>query len=87
LYDMGVGTFVIGFGTGVGANINALNKIARAGSDPKNGYDAFFTNNLQDLINTLQQIFLIIGGSYARSSPVVSTTRDKVYRGYFNLPG
>ncbi len=85
LFNIGVNTFVIGFGKAAGANINALNNIARAGS---NGvYDAFFTDTLAGLTNAIQSIFQIIGGSYARSTPVVSSTRDRVYRGYFNLPG
>lgn len=85
LHDAGVNTFVIGFGKAAGTNINALNNIARAGS---NGiYDAFFTDTLAGLTNAIQSIFQMIGGSYARSSPVVSSTRNRLYRGYFNLPG
>jgi len=85
LYNLGVNTFVIGFGTAAGANINALNKIARAGSN--NVYDAFFTTTLADLTNAIKTIFQIIGGSYSRSNPVVANTRNRLYRGYFNLPG
>jgi len=85
LYNIGVNTFVIGFGKAAGTNLNALNKIARAGSN--NNYDAFFTDTLAGLTNAIQTIFQIIGGSYARSSPVVSRNRDRLYRGYFNLPG
>jgi hypothetical protein len=85
LYNIGVNTFVIGFGQAAGMNINALNKIARAGSN--NIYDAFFTNTLADLTSAIQTIFQIIGGSYSRSNPVVASTRNRLYRGYFNLPG
>jgi type IV pilus assembly protein PilY1 len=85
LFNTGVNTFVIGFGKAAGANTTTLNNIARAGS---NGvYDAFFTDTLAGLTNAIQTIFQIIGGSYARSSPVVSRNRDRLYRGYFNLPG
>jgi hypothetical protein len=85
LYNIGVNTFVIGFGKDAGTNKDALNKIARAGSN--NNYDAFFTDTLAGLTNAIQNIFQIIGGSYARSSPVVSRDRSRLYRGYFNLPG
>jgi len=85
LYKAGVNTFVIGFGKAAGANINALNSIARKGSNDT--YDAFFTDTLAGLTNAMQTIFQIIGGSYGRSSPVVSSSRNRVYRGYFNLPG
>ena len=85
LYKIGVNTFVIGFGKAAGTNLNALNKIARAGSN--NNYDAFFTDTLAGLTSAIQTIFQIIGGSYGRSSPVVSRGRDRLYRGYFNLPG
>ena len=85
LYKAGVNTFVIGFGKAAGANINALNSIARKGSNDT--YDAFFTDTLAGLTNAMQTIFQIIGGSYGRSSPVVSSSRGRVYRGYFNLPG
>ncbi len=85
LFNLGVNTFVIGFGKDAGANINALNNIARAGSN--NVYDAFFTDTLAGLTSAIQSIFQIIGGSYARSSPVVASARNRIYRGYFNLPG
>jgi len=85
LYNNGVNTFVIGFGSAAGANINALNKIARAGSN--NVYDAFFTATLADLTKAIQTIFQIIKGSYSRSNPVVARDRSRVYKGYFNYPG
>jgi len=85
LYNIGVNTFVIGFGQAAGTNLNALNKIARAGSNGT--YDAFFTDTLAGLTNAIQTIFQIIGGSYSRSNPVVSSNRNRLYRGYFNLPG
>jgi hypothetical protein len=85
LFNIGVNTFVIGFGKDAGANTAALNSIARAGSGDK--YDAFFTDTLAGLTSAIQTIFQIIGGSYGRSSPVVSRSRDRLYRGYFNLPG
>jgi hypothetical protein len=85
LFNIGVNTFVIGFGKDVGGNTAALNSIARAGSNDK--YDAFFTDTLGGLTSAIQTIFQIIGGSYGRSSPVVSRGRDRLYRGYFNLPG
>jgi hypothetical protein len=85
LYNNGVITFVIGFGSAAGTNINALNKIARAGSN--NVYDAFFTATLADLTKAIQTIFQIIKGSYSRSNPVVASDRSRVYKGYFNYPG
>jgi hypothetical protein len=85
LYNNGVSTFVIGFGSAAGANINALNKIARAGSN--NVYDAFFTATLADLTKAIQTIFQIIKGSYSRSNPVVARDRSRIYKGYFNYPG
>jgi hypothetical protein len=85
LYNIGVNTFVIGFGKAAGTNLNALNKIARAGSN--NIYDAFFTDTLAGLTNAIQTIFQIIQGSYSRSNPVVTRNRNRLYRGYFNLPG
>jgi hypothetical protein len=85
LYDAGVKTFVIGFGKDVGANVGSLNEIALAGSDAK--CPAFFTDTLQGLTDAIKTIFQIISGSYSRSSPVVSSTRNRIFRGYFNLPG
>ena len=85
LYNIGVNTFVIGFGQAAGTNLNALNKIARAGSNGM--YDAFFTDTLAGLTSAIQTIFQIIGGSYSRSNPVVTSSRNRLYRGYFNLPG
>jgi hypothetical protein len=85
LYNIGVNTFVIGFGKAAGTNLNALNKIARAGSNGM--YDAFFTDTLAGLTSAIQTIFQIIGGSYSRSNPVVTSNRNRLYRGYFNLPG
>jgi type IV pilus assembly protein PilY1 len=85
LYNIGVNTFVIGFGKAAGTNLNALNKMARAGSNGM--YDAFFTDTLAGLTNAIQTIFQIIGGSYSRSNPVVTSNRNRLYRGYFNLPG
>ena len=85
LYNIGVNTFVIGFGKAAGTNLNALNKIARAGSGDI--YDAFFTDTLAGLTSAIQTIFQIIGGSYSRSNPVVASSRNRLYRGYFNLPG
>jgi hypothetical protein len=85
LYNIGVNTFVIGFGEAAGTNTSALNNIARAGSGDK--YDAFFTDTLAGLTNAIQTIFQIIQGSYSRSNPVVTSTRNRLYRGYFNLPG
>lgn len=85
LYNIGVNTFVIGFGKDAGTNTSALDNIALAGSGDK--YKAFFTDTLVGLTNAIQTIFQIIGGSYSRSNPVVTSNRNRLYRGYFNLPG
>lgn len=80
----GVKTFVIGFGADLkGNNPEVLNNIAKNGGTGK----AYFAGNLKELEEAFKQIFLTIGEGYSRSNPVVSSTRDRIYRGYFNLPG
>jgi hypothetical protein len=80
----GVKTFVIGFGLGLMGNKPAvLDKIANLGGTTK----AYFADNLGQLKDAFKAIFQAIGGNYSRSSPVVSTSRDAIYRGYFTLPG
>jgi len=80
----GVKTFVIGFGADLKGNKpEVLNNIAKNGGTEK----AYFASNLSELETAFKKIFQTIGEGYSRSNPVVAATRDKIYRGYFNLPG
>ncbi len=86
---LGVKTFVIGFGTAAGTNKSSLDDIARKGGTCKSEPDcAWFAATSQELQTALQAIFAIIkGDAFGRSSPVVSRSRDRLYRGYFNYNG
>ena len=86
LYANHVKTYVIGFGSGVAGPtaIADLNAIAQAGSG--NTTNAYFADNLSVLETKLQEIFGgIIGDAFARSIPVISRTRDTVFRSYFTV--
>jgi hypothetical protein len=91
---VGVRTFVIGFGVGLKGNKpEVLDNIAKnGGTEHKNKKTgkteyAYFAENLDDLKEAFKEIFLTIGTGYSRSNPVVTSTRDRIYRGYFDLPG
>lgn len=80
----GVKTFVIGFGADLKGNKpEVLNNIAKNGGTEK----AYFAGNISELESAFKKIFQTIGEGYSRSNPVVASTRDRIYRGYFNLPG
>ena len=80
----GVKTFVIGFGEGFqGNNADAIKKIAEYGGNTT----PYFASDLEGLRNAFKKIFEAIGGSYGRSTPVVTRDRGSIYRGFFNLPG
>ena len=85
LYDLGVGTFVIGFGTDAGANTDVLNNIAQAGSGNK--YKAFFATDLGTLTDQINTIFKMIFDSVARGNPAISggisQGNGRFYRGFF----
>jgi hypothetical protein len=90
----GVKTFVIGFGAGLKGNKpEVLDNIAKNGGtehyNKKTGETeyAYFAENINDLKDAFKEIFQAIGTGYGRSNPVVSSTRDRIYRGYFDLPG
>ena len=90
----GVRTFVIGFGVGLKGNKpEVLDNIAKnGGTEHKNKKTgkteyAYFAENLDDLKEAFKEIFLTIGTGYSRSNPVITSTRDRIYRGYFDLPG
>jgi len=87
--NLGVKTFVIGFGLGAGTNKSSLDDIARKGGTCKGEPDcAWFAATKEDLQKALQAIFEIIkADKVARSSPVVTRNRDRLYRGYFNFKG
>lgn len=79
-----VKTFVIGFGKDAGTNQSSLNDIAVKGGTEK----AWFAATKEELQRALQTIFEIIkADKVARSSPVVSRNRDRLYKGYFNYKG
>jgi hypothetical protein len=87
--NLGVSTFVIGFGKDAGASVAVLNAIANAGSDGK--YAAFFAVDLDTLILQINTIFKMIFDSVSRGNPAVSTDRvskdkNRFYRGFFK-PG
>ncbi len=89
LYEMKKGsvntpvkTFVIAFGKDIKGN-ETLNAIAQEG---KTG-SAQFAENLDELKKAFTNVFKQIAGSYGRSNPVVSMTRDRLCKGFFELPG
>jgi len=84
LTNLGVKTFVIGFGDAAGTNKPSLNDIASKGGTG----NAWFAATKEQLLTALQTIFeLIKADKVARSSPVVARNRGRLYRGYFNFKG
>ena len=82
--DLNVKIFVIGFGKDAGTNQSSLNDIALKGGTEK----AWFAATKEELQKALQTIIEIIkADKVARSSPVVTRNRGRLYRGYFNLKG
>jgi hypothetical protein len=82
--NLGVKTFVIGFGKDAGTNRSSLDDIANKGGTTQ----AWFAATKEQLLTALQTIFeLIKADKVARSSPVVTRSRDRLYRGYFNFKG
>ena len=79
----GVRTYVIGFGVGLGDKPEVLGNIANKGGTGS----AYFAKDLSQLTEAFKKIFQQIGPGYSRSNPVVASARDRIYRGYFNLPG
>jgi hypothetical protein len=81
LLSINVKTYVIGFGQDVVGN-QTLNNIANAGGTQK----AYFAADLAQLKDALRTIFQAIAGQfYGRSNPVVTRTRDRLYRAAFEL--
>jgi len=79
----GVKTYVIGFGVGLGDKPEVLGNISNKGGTGS----AYFAKDLSQLTEAFKKIFQQIGPGYSRSNPVVASARDRLYRGYFNLPG
>ncbi|MDY6863555.1 MAG: PilC/PilY family type IV pilus protein, partial [Thermodesulfobacteriota bacterium] len=81
--DTPVKVYVVGLGLDDESKA-ALNNIASAGGTTQ----AYFADNLPDLISVLSFVFeQFTAGNYTRSNPVVSKDGDRLYIGYFNLPG
>ena len=81
LLDINVKTFVIGFGQDIVGN-QTLNNIAKAGGTDK----AYFAANLAQLKQALQVIFQVISNQfYGRSNPVITRTRDRLFRASFEI--
>jgi hypothetical protein len=81
LLTINVRTFVVGFGTDIVGN-QTLNNIANAGGTQQ----AYFAADLKQLQNALQSIFQSIAGQfYGRSNPVITKTRDRLFRGSFEI--
>lgn len=79
LLKINVKTFVVGFGTDIVGN-QTLNNIANAGGTQQ----AYFAANLNQLKSALQTIFQSIASQfYGRSNPVITSTRDRLFRGSF----
>jgi len=91
LTNLQVKTFVIGFGDAAGTNKSSLDDIANkggTGKQPNPPGGAYFAATKEELQKALQAIFEIIkADKVARSSPVVTRSRDRLYRGYFNYKG
>ena len=80
--DTPVKTYVIGFGLDP-VSASALNDIAAAGGTN----EAYFAANLDELIETLTNIFqAITEGEYTRSDPVMSSEGENVYVAFFEYP-
>ena len=81
LLNINVKTFVVGFGTDIVGN-QTLNNIANAGGTQQ----AYFAANLNQLQNALQTIFQAIASQfYGRSNPVITSARDRLFRGSFEI--
>ena len=81
LMSIQVKTYVIGFGLDVVGN-QTLNNIANAGGTNK----AYFAADFAQLKDALKTIFQAIAGQfYGRSNPVITRTRDRLYRAAFEL--
>ncbi|MDP3478679.1 MAG: PilC/PilY family type IV pilus protein, partial [Desulfoprunum sp.] len=87
--NVGVSVYVIGFGLDRESQ-TTLNQIAEAGGTSK----AYFANNVDDLVTILAHDITedILGGKYARSSPVVTRAPEEGdeyltrYDAYFDYP-
>ncbi len=85
--EFDVKTFVIGFGLDEQSKAN-LNAIAEAGGTG----EAYFANNMEELLDALKDIFpQIYAASYTRSNPVITALADptdnlRIYSAYFDYP-
>jgi|Deesub1362A_J573_1020465.scaffolds.fasta_scaffold00148_20 hypothetical protein len=83
LKDLGVKTYVIGFGLEDWQRDN-LDAIAEAGGTHR----AYLATNVNELAEYLRGIFQeITQGNYTRSNPTISREGDKIYLSYFSYPG
>jgi hypothetical protein len=81
LLTINVKTFVVGFGQDIIGN-QTLNNIANAGGTQK----AYFAADLNQLKSALQTIFQTIANQfYGRSNPVITKSRDRLFRGSFEI--
>jgi hypothetical protein len=81
LLAIDVKTFVIGFGLDLSGNAT-LNNIAASGGTTK----AYFAANFDELTAALRTIFQVITGQYyGRSNPTITRSRDRLYRGNFDI--
>jgi hypothetical protein len=81
LLTINVKTFVVGFGLDVVGN-QTLNNIANAGGTQK----AYFAADFNQLKSALQAIFQTIANQfYGRSNPVITKSRDRLFRGSFEI--
>ena len=81
LLTINVKTFVVGFGLDIVGN-QTLNNIANAGGTEK----AYFAADLNQLKSALQTIFQAIANQfYGRSNPVITKSRDRLFRGAFEI--
>ncbi len=81
LLTINVKTFVVGFGQDIVGN-QTLNNIANAGGTQK----AYFAADLNQLKSALQTIFQTIANQfYGRSNPVITKSRDRLFRGSFEI--
>jgi hypothetical protein len=81
LLTIGVKTFVVGFGLDIVGN-QTLNNIANAGGTEK----AYFAGDMNQLKSALQTIFQAIANQfYGRSNPVITRSRDRLFRGNFEI--
>ncbi len=81
LLSINVKTFVIGFGQDIVGN-QTLTNIANAGGTQK----AYFAADFAQLKDILKTIFQVIANQfYGRSNPVITRTRDRLYRAAFEI--